>query len=64
VWAISAAMIAITLERRLVPTAIGYFGVIALTIAAPEPRLYWVTLGNLVFTINTVWIWWPRTRSA
>lgn len=63
-WVVSAAMIAITLERRLVPTAIAYAVVFALVVIAPAPRLYWVALGNLVFTINTVAIWWPGSRSA
>jgi eukaryotic-like serine/threonine-protein kinase len=59
-WAVIAAMVAIAVDRRLWPMAVGYL--IAFLCAArwPEQRFWAMAASNLILTINAVAIWKPR----
>jgi serine/threonine-protein kinase len=60
VWFASASTFAVFFERRLWPTAIGYF--ICMVLGAMRPDLYWslAALGNLVMLLNATLSWRAR----
>jgi eukaryotic-like serine/threonine-protein kinase len=56
-WALSCALVTVTVERRFWPTTLGY--VIGFFIQAYEPRLRFIVNGitNGILLVNTVVIW-------
>jgi hypothetical protein len=60
VWFASASAFAVFFERRLWPTAIGYF--VCMVLGAMRPDLYWslAALGNFVMLVNATSSWRAR----
>jgi serine/threonine-protein kinase len=63
-WTVVVALIAITIDLRLVPSAVIYL--IAFLVAARwvEYRLYVAAAGNLGFTVNAIVIWRPTPATT
>jgi serine/threonine protein kinase len=61
-WAATASFVAITLERRIAPAAIGFL--VAFFAAAKWPRAIplCMSLSNVVLTVNLLAVWRPRER--
>jgi len=61
-WAATASFVAITLERRITPAAIGFL--LAFFAAAKWPRAIplCMSLSNVVLTANLLAVWRPRER--
>ncbi len=60
-WFIMAAVVAIVLEWRLWPTAVG-FGVAFLVAGRwPDARFAAMAVSNAILTINAVWVWRPAS---
>ncbi len=63
-WAATTSMLALCVEPRLWPAAIGY--VLAFVSAASTPSLtfLFMSLGNALLTLNALYLWAPRPTSA
>lgn len=59
-WFMATAMIAVVLDRRLWPAALGYLAGFIVASAWPDGIYRVTSLCNLVFAINGFVIWWPR----
>ena len=57
VWAGVLSIVALLLERRVLPSAIGFAA--SFLVAAANPELLWwaISGGCLIFTVNTLWLW-------
>jgi len=56
-WFTIASMVSITVEWRLLPTAVAYLACILLVLLLPEARYYLMCLSNLCLTLNAVIVW-------
>ncbi|MFZ5439987.1 MAG: serine/threonine-protein kinase [Myxococcota bacterium] len=56
-WSFLAGLIASALMKEAWLTAIGYLASTLLAVVFPEYRYEAVALGNVVFTLNAVWMW-------
>jgi serine/threonine-protein kinase len=61
-WFCTAAMLAVTLERRMAPAAAGYFAGFMISAWRPEWAFACMSLSNLVLTVNLIAVWRPRDR--
>ena len=61
-WFFCAAMVAVTLEWRIAPSALGYL--LAFFVAAWQPHWVYVcmSLSNVVLTVNLLAVWRPSDR--
>jgi len=58
-WFVVVAMIAITIDWRLTPAALGYAVAFAAAMRWPDRRLYVMSAANGIFTITALWHWRP-----
>jgi serine/threonine-protein kinase len=58
-WFIFGGMIAISIDRRIAPSVLGYL--IGFVVAARDPdrAMYIMAAANFTFTVNAVWAWRP-----
>ena len=59
-WFMITSMSVLLIERRMVPTALTYYG--AFLAVGYEPQWLWWSMvaGNAMLTLNCLWIWRPR----
>ncbi|MDH5490368.1 MAG: serine/threonine protein kinase [Myxococcales bacterium] len=63
-WAAITSMVALTVERRVWPAALGYLLGFALCAFWLEWRYVFMSAANLLLTINVFWIWLGSGASA
>ncbi len=60
-WFVLAGMVAIGIDRRLFPMAIGYGVAFGVVVAQPGWLLFAMSASNFVFLVNAAWYWRPAT---
>jgi eukaryotic-like serine/threonine-protein kinase len=60
-WFVLSGMMAIAVDRGIAPTSIAMAAAFLVAARYPDHRLLAMSAGNLVFTINAVWRWFPET---
>jgi len=58
-WFACAGMTVLTIDKRFVPTALGYLCTFLLAAKWPQYRWELATAANALLTINAVWVWRP-----
>jgi len=58
-WFCAAAMLAVTLERRMAPAAAGYFAGFLVGAWQPQWLFACMSLSNVVLTVNLIAVWRP-----
>ncbi len=58
-WAAVAALFAVHVDRRLLPTALGYVVAVACALSWPLHQWWFAAAAAAGFTINVGVIWWP-----
>jgi len=58
-WAIVAAMLAITVDKRLWPSSVVFMVGFFVASARPEWVHYVMSVTNLALTLNAVYVWKP-----
>ena len=61
VWMLIAGMTAIGVDRRMIPSAIGYAVGFGLGVVFPDARYYFMVASNFVFLVTAAWNWKPAT---
>ena len=59
-WFCVTTMVAFTIEVRLIPSIVGYLVSFFVAAAWPELRFFAMAAGNIVLSVNVVWIWLPH----
>jgi hypothetical protein len=60
-WGTCAAWLAIALDPRFIPGAIGYFAAFMVAARWPEAQLYATSTANMIFSANLIVLWRPGT---
>jgi len=58
-WFVSCAMTVIAIDRRFLPSALGYVAVFLLAARNPENRWFLAVASNALLTVNAVYVWRP-----
>jgi serine/threonine-protein kinase len=58
-WLVIAVMMAIGVDRRLAPSAVGFLAAFLFAARYPEHRFFAMSACNFVFTVNAVVLWRP-----
>jgi hypothetical protein len=63
-WGLAAWAFALIVERRMIPTAIGYTVTAIIAILNPDLVFYMMSTGSLILVINAAYLWRERTQPA
>ncbi len=58
-WFSSAVMTSLAIDRRFVPSALGYLAAFIFAAKYPEHRWWAAAASNGLLTVNAVWVWRP-----
>jgi eukaryotic-like serine/threonine-protein kinase len=62
-WFCVSAILAITVDRRLIPMTLGFVATLFATAAWPDWRFHAMTVSSIFATINMFYVWMPRNGS-
>jgi hypothetical protein len=60
-WFVISGMVAIAVDRRLVPAAVGFAAGFGVAVAYPTWVWYAMSASNFAFMLNAAWNWRPAT---
>jgi serine/threonine-protein kinase len=58
-WFVLGGMIAISIDRRIAPSTLGYLVTFVVAARHPDHAMFAMAAGNLCFTVNAAWVWKP-----
>jgi hypothetical protein len=61
IWALTTGLVAISIDTRTAPSCVGFLIALAIAVNWPAQREYAMVLGNVIVTVNLVWVWRPET---